>query len=51
MPLHPQDYYTLSKAGLVEKMEEKFRLPIICLGGESGLAAFMKDRMRSQEDE
>ena len=51
MPLHPQDYYTLSKAGLVEKMEEKFKLPIICLGGESGLAAFMKDRMRSQDDE
>ncbi len=51
IPLHPSDFFALSKAGLVEKLEEKFGLPITCLGGDTGLAAFMKDRMRSQEEE
>jgi hypothetical protein len=53
MPLHPQDYYVLSAAGLVEKMSEEFKMDITCLGGEASLKKWIKESIEksgSEED-
>lgn len=49
--LHPSDYYVLSSANLVEKISEKYSLEIKCLGGESGLKEWMKERLRKSTDD
>jgi hypothetical protein len=50
--LHPQDYYVLSARNLVEKMEEEFKLPITCLGGEESLRKWIKESIdRSKEED
>lgn len=52
IPLHPQDYYVLSARNLVEKMEEEFKLPITCLGGEESLKKWIKESIdKSKEEE
>ena len=52
IPLHPSDYYVLSARNLVEKLEEEFKLPITCLGGEDALKKFIKESIdRSKEEE
>ena len=49
MPLHPQDFFALSKANLVEKVSEKYGLEVTCLGGEKGLQNWIKDRITDKE--
>ena len=45
--LHPQDYYTLSrKEGLIDKIEKQYSLPVVCLGGESGLKKWEKENTK-----
>ena len=50
IPLHPQDYFVLSKAGHIETIENKYSLDVKCLGGEEALKKFLKDRMRNEEE-
>ena len=49
IPLHPQDYFALSKSNLVDKVSEKYGLEVTCLGGEAGLKNWMKDRITDKE--
>lgn len=49
--LHPSDYYVLSSANLVEKISEKYGLDVLCLGGDSGLKEWMKERLRKSHDD
>ena len=49
LPLHPQDFFALSKANLVEKVSEQYGLEITCLGGEQGLQNWIKDRITDKE--
>ena len=52
LPLHPQDYYALSRANLVEKVSEQYGLEVKCLGGEKALKEWIKERIdRSGEDD
>ena len=50
IPLHPQDYFVLSKAGHIETIENKYSLEVRILGGEDALKKFLKDRMRDGEE-
>ena len=45
IPLHPRDFYVLSKAGHVDTISEKYSLDVRCLGGESALKEFVKEKM------
>ena len=45
IPLHPRDYFVLSKAGHVETISEKYSLEVKCLGGEEALKEFVKEKM------
>ena len=45
IPLHPRDYFVLSKAGHVDTISEKYSLDVRCLGGESALKEFVKEKM------
>ena len=49
--LHPSDYYVLSSANLIEKISNKYSLEIRCLGGESGLRDWMKEKLRKSHDD
>jgi hypothetical protein len=49
--LHPSDYYVLSSANLIEKISNKYSLEIKCLGGESGLRDWMKEKLRKSHDD
>ena len=49
IPLHPSDYFALSKSNLVDKVSEKYGLEITCLGGEKGLQGWIKDRITDKE--
>ena len=49
--LHPSDYYVLSSANLIEKISNKYSLEIRCLGGESGLRYWMKEKLRKSHDD
>ena len=51
IPLHPSDYYVLSSANLVEKISEKYSLEIKCLGGDTGLKDWMKEKLRKGHDD
>ena len=51
LPLHPKDYWTLDRAGLIDKVSEKYGLPVTCLGGEEGLKKFIKDNTRGSEED
>ena len=50
IPLHPMDYFVLSKAGHIETIENKYSLEVTILGGEDALKKFLKDRMRDGEE-
>ena len=50
IPLHPMDYFVLSKAGHIETIENKYSLEVRILGGEDALKKFLKDRMRDGEE-
>ena len=50
IPLHPMDYFILSKAGHIETIEQKYSLEVRILGGEDALKKFLKDRMRDGEE-
>ncbi len=43
--LHPRDYFVLSKAGHLGTISEKYELDVLCLGGESALKEFVKEKM------
>jgi hypothetical protein len=49
IPLHPQDYYVLSKAGHVDTIAQKYGLEVKCIGGEDALKTFIKDKMAEDE--
>ena len=49
--LHPSDYYVLSSANLVEKVSEKYDLDVLCLGGDTGLKDWMKERLKKGSGE
>ena len=49
--LHPSDYYVLSSANLIEKVSEKYGLDVLCLGGETGLKDWMKERLKKSASE
>ena len=49
--LHPSDFYVLSSANLVEKISEKCSLEIKCLGGDTGLKDWMKEKLRKSHDD
>ena len=49
--LHPSDYYVLSSANLIEKVSEKYGLDVLCLGGETGLKDWMKEKLRKGAEE
>ena len=51
IPLHPHDFYVLSARNLVEKMEEEFKLPITCLGGEASLKKWIKESIDHNKEE
>ena len=54
IPLHPQDYFALDRAGLIDKVSEKYKLDITCLGGEAGLKKWTKEHTkegRASEEE
>lgn len=51
IPLHPMDYFVLSKAGHIETIEQKYSLEVRILGGEDALKKFLKDRMRGDGEE
>ena len=45
--LHPSDYFALSrKEGLIDKIEKQYSLPVVCLGGESGLKKWEKEHTK-----
>ena len=43
IPLHPKDYWTLDRAGLIDKVSEQYKLDVVCLGGEAGLKKWAKE--------
>lgn len=49
--LHPSDYYVLSSANLIEKVSEKYGLDVLCLGGDTGLKDWMKERLKKGASE
>ena len=51
MPLHPQDYYALARANLVEKVSEKYGLEVKCLGGEESLKKWIKESIDKEKEE
>lgn len=51
LPLHPQDYYALARANLVEKVSEKYGLEITCLGGEESLKKWIKESIDKDKEE
>lgn len=54
LALHPQDYYTLDRAGLIDKVSEKYSLDVVCLGGDAGLKKWTKEHTkegRASEEE
>ena len=46
--LHPEDYLKLSDSKR-EKIEKKYNLPVIALGGEKGLQDYLKRSMSKEE--
>ena len=45
--LHPADYFVLNrKEGLIDKIEKQYSLPVVCLGGESGLKKWEKEHTK-----
>ena len=51
LPLHPSDYWTLDRAGLIDKISEKYSLDITCLGGENALKKFLKENTKEGSNE
>ena len=51
IPLHPSDYWVLDRAGLIDKVSDKYKLDITCLGGENALKKFLKENTREGRDE
>ena len=54
LPLHPKDYWTLDRAGLIDKVSAQYGLDVVCLGGERGLKQWTKENTtegRSEEGE
>ena len=51
MPLHPQDYYALARANLVEKVSEKYGLEVTCLGGEESRKKWIKESIDKEKEE
>lgn len=49
LPLHPQDYYILSRANLLEKIENQYSLPITVLGGETAYKEYVKEKYSGEE--
>jgi hypothetical protein len=49
--LHPSDYYVLSKANLLEKIESKYSLPVTVLGGENAYKEYVKEKFSNVEGE
>ncbi len=43
IPLHPKDYWTLDRAGLIDKVSAQYGLDVVCLGGEAGLKSWTKE--------
>jgi len=50
IPLHPMDYFVLSKAGHIETIENKYSLDVKILGGEEALKKFLKEKMSDGEE-
>ena len=51
IPLHPSDYWVLDRAGLIDKISEKYSLDITCLGGENALKKFLKENTKQGNEE
>ena len=51
LPLHPADYYILSKANLLEKTENRYSLPITILGGEKAYKEYVKEKFSTGGEE
>ena len=49
--LHPKDYWTLDRAGLIDKVSEQYKLDVVCLGGEKELAKFVKENTQEGSNE
>ncbi len=50
--LHPSDFFAISRANLVEKVEEEYKLEVVCLGGEASLKKWIKESIdKSSEEE
>lgn len=48
--LHPSDYYTLKRANLLEKIENRYSLPVTILGGEKALKEYVKESIAQGEE-
>jgi len=51
IPLHPKDYWTLDRAGLIDKVSEQYKLDVVCLGGEKELERFVKENTQDGSNE
>ena len=51
IPLHPSDYWILDRAGLIDKVSDKYKLDITCLGGENALKKFLKENTKEGNEE
>ena len=49
--LHPKDYWTLDRAGLIDKVSAQYGLDVVCLGGEKELAKFVKENTQEGSNE
>ena len=49
--LHPSDYAILEKSGRMSAIEERFSLPVVCLGGEEAMARFLAENKGDEEGE
>lgn len=51
IPLHPSDFWTLARAGLIDKVSEKYKLDITCLGGQNALNKFLSENTKEGNEE
>ena len=51
IPLHVSDYWVLDRAGLIDKVSEKYSLDITCLGGENALKKFVRENTKEGSEE
>ena len=49
--LHPSDYWTLDRAGLIDKVSAQYGLEVTCLGGENALKKFIRENTKGTEED